>query len=428
MELLYKIYQKHSNICTDSRAVKKGDLFFALKGESFDGNKYASGALASGAAYAIIDNPDFKESDQYIVVEDVLKALQDLAAYHRNKFDIPVLGLTGSNGKTTTKELMAAILSQGYKVHATKGNFNNHIGVPLTLLSMPPDSELAVIEMGANHPLEIEFLCKIAQPTHGLVTNVGKAHLEGFGSFEGVCKTKAELYQWLAQTNGTTFVNTNEPFLDDLSEMVKKKIHYGDHTTPPLAKLIRASSPYVKLFIFNKETPVEVETNLVGAYNYNNILTAIAIGKYFNISSESIKMALENYTPQNNRSQVLEKDDNTFIMDAYNANPVSMEKALLSFSEMKNEGGEKIAIIGDMLELGDVSEAEHQKIVSLTATLHIDQMVFVGEEFGKVTNASNQLHFMDSSETKRWFSEQNFKKILVLLKGSRAIKLEIIKD
>lgn len=417
---LYNIYKKHPHVCTDSRAVKQGDLFFALRGDSFDGNKFAPGALEQGAAYVVIDDAQYKQDDRYILVEDVLQTLQELALYHRRRFKIPVFGLTGSNGKTTTKELIASVLKEKYKVHATSGNFNNHIGVPLTLLSMPVDTEIAVIEMGANHPGEIAFLCAIAEPTHGLITNVGKAHLEGFGSFEGVRKTKAEIFTWLAGIDGVGFVNQNEPYLEEMARAVRKKIFFGKDGRAELA----GASPFVEFFIAAGAEKVKVKTQIIGAYNFNNILTAITVGQFFDVPVKAIRLALENYLPQNNRSQLLEKDGNTYIMDAYNANPVSMEKALLSFSEMDQAGKRKIAIIGDMRELGSVSEEEHRKMVSLVQNLQIDTVVFVGPEFAKVTREGNYIHFDHAAEAKTWFQKQAPSGALILLKGSRGIRLE----
>ena len=417
---LYNIYQKHPNVCTDSRAVKQGDLFFALKGESFDGNKFAAGALEQGAAYVVIDDAQYKQDDRFILVEDVLQTVQELARHHRRQFTIPVLGLTGSNGKTTTKELIAAVLEQKYRIHATRGNFNNHIGVPLTLLSMPQDTELAVIEMGANHLREIAFLCAIAEPTHGLITNVGKAHLEGFGSFEGVRKTKAEIYNWLVGIDGVGFVNQNEPYLEEMAQAVQQKVFYGKDGVAELA----GASPFVEFFMTDGAEKVKVKTQIIGAYNFNNILTAITIGQFFGVPDEAIRSGLENYLPQNNRSQLMEKDGNTYIMDAYNANPVSMEKALLSFSEMDQAGKRKIAILGDMRELGSVSEEEHRKMVSLVQNLQIDTVVFVGPEFAKVTKEGNHIHFDHAAEAKTWFKKEAPSGALILLKGSRGIRLE----
>ena len=428
---LYQIYQKHSNICTDSRKVQEGDLFFALAGDNFDGNKFAAAALEKGAAYVVVDSPSICINDKYLLVKDTLLALQKLAQMHRTNFKIPIIGLTGSNGKTTTKELIAAILEQKYKIHATKGNFNNHIGVPLTLLSMPSNTEIAVIEMGANHLKEINFLCKIANPTHGLVNNVGKAHLEGFGSFEGVCQTKAELFEWLAAHKGTAFVNLDEKHLETLSANVDDRIFYQQvkkeqkSSTQELALLINAT-PFVKFSLFDKSERIIVQSHLIGDYNFNNILSAIAIAKYFDISNQAIKTAIENYKPQNNRSQFRKQGNNAFIMDAYNANPVSMEKALLSFSNMENQKGQKIAILGDMLELGAATEKEHQKIIDLSETLAIDQVVFVGIEFGKALEGTTFLHFKNVTATKKWFKAQQVSHATILLKGSRGIRLEEI--
>ncbi|KAA3625942.1 MAG: UDP-N-acetylmuramoyl-tripeptide--D-alanyl-D-alanine ligase [Bacteroidetes bacterium] len=418
---LYDIYKKHPVICTDSRKVEEGVLFFALKGDNFDGNKFAKAALEAGAAYVIVDDPNVAEGDGFILVNDVLETMQKLARHHRDQFDFPVIGLTGSNGKTTTKELLAAVLAQKYKVHATSGNFNNHIGVPLTLLSMPDDTEIAVIEMGANGLHEIGFLCGISAPTHGFVTNVGKAHLEGFGSFEGVIKTKAEIYDWLAENDGIGFVNQNESHLGEMASQVKEKILYGKGGKVSL----KGASPFVEIEIAAETGGIAVKTRLIGAYNFNNILTAITLGQFFNVPDSDIATALENYQPSNNRSQLLEKEGNTFIMDSYNANPVSMEKALMSFSDMEGKGRKKIAIVGDMLELGEVSEQEHNKIVQLAKAIDIDTCVFVGQEFGKTVDAE-QLHFKDSIEAKNWYEDQAFSNAMILLKGSRGIRLEQI--
>ncbi len=421
IERLYEIFKQHPEICTDSRKVKEGVLFFALKGDNFDGNKFAKAALEAGAAYVLVDDPNVVEGDGYILVENVLETMQQLARYHRDQFDFPVIGLTGSNGKTTTKELLAAILAQKYKVHATSGNFNNHIGVPLTLLSMPADTEIAVIEMGANGLHEIGFLCGISAPTHGFVTNVGKAHLEGFGSFEGVIRTKAEIYDWLAENDGIGFVNQNEPHLEDMASQVSNKIFYGKDGKVTL----KGASPFVEIEIATETGSIAVETRLIGAYNFNNILTAISVGQFFSVPESDMAIALENYHPSNNRSQLIEKDGITFIMDSYNANPVSMEKALLSFSDMESKGRKKIAIVGDMLELGEVSELEHNKIIQLVKELNMDTCVFVGQEFGKVVD-SGQIHFKDSRDAKNWYEDQAFSDVMVLLKGSRGIRLEHI--
>jgi UDP-N-acetylmuramoyl-tripeptide--D-alanyl-D-alanine ligase len=420
IETLYDIYQEHPEICTDSRKVSKGALFFALKGENFDGNKFAAAALEQGAAYAVIDDPQFEEDDRCILVEDVLKTLQALARYHRDQFSIPVLGLTGSNGKTTSKELIAAVLSKNYKVHATRGNYNNHIGVPLTLLAMPGDTEIAVIEMGANGLKEIGFLCAISAPTHGFVTNIGKAHLEGFGSVEGIIITKAEIYDWLAAHDGVGFVNQNEAHLEKMATGVKQRVFYGKDEAIQLT----GDSPFVEISITKETGKIPVKTKLIGGYNFNNLLTAITIGRYFGVADEAIKEALESYQPSNNRSQLMEKDGNTFIMDAYNANPDSMEKALVSFSGMDRKGRQKIAIIGDMLELGENSESEHRKIVELLDNLDIDNTIFIGPEFGRIVQGSNCLQFDVAEAARDWFVDQDFYGALILLKGSRGIRLE----
>ncbi len=420
IETLYEIYRKHPVICTDSRKVSEGSIFFALKGENFDGNKFAAAAIDQGAAYAVVDDPQVATNEKCILVSDVLATLQKLARHHRDQFDIPVLGLTGSNGKTTTKELVSAVLSEKYKIHATSGNFNNHIGVPLTLLSMPEDTEIAVIEMGANGLKQIEFLCQICAPTHGFVTNIGKAHLEGFGSVEGIIITKAEIYDWLAAHDGVGFINQNELHLEEMAAAVAKKVRYGKDDQVTLI----STAPFVEISMSTPAGDMAIKTQLVGAYNFNNLLTAIAVGRFFEVPDTSVKKALEHYQPSNNRSQLIQKDGNTYIMDAYNANPVSMEKALESFSLMDREGRQKIAIIGHMLELGESSESEHRKIVQWSDSLDIDLTVFVGAEFGRVVQDSGRLYFDVAEMARDWFRQQKFSNILVLLKGSRGIRLE----
>lgn len=422
VKTLHDLFLQYPDVCTDSRKAKPGTLFFALKGENFDGNKFTASALKAGAAYAVVDDPQYVVDDRCILVTDVLKTLQALARYHRDRFSIPVLGLTGSNGKTTTKELVAAVLSKKYKVHATGGNFNNHIGVPLTLLAMPEDTEIAVIEMGANGLKEIGFLCSISAPSHGFVTNVGKAHLEGFGSFQGVITTKAEIYDWLASHDGVGFVNKNEPHLEQMAADVKQKEFYGKSEEVKL----KGASPFVEISITTENAEMPVKTQLIGGYNFNNLLTAVTIGRYFEVPDVAIKEALEAYQPSNNRSQLMEKNGNTFIMDAYNANPVSMEKALVSFSEMERNGRQKIAIVGDMLELGEVSAEEHHKIVALSDALDLDRIVLVGPEFGKVLADSSHMHFDDAEAARQWFTDEKITNSIILLKGSRGIGLEQI--
>jgi len=428
LEQLYEQYLTCPKVITDSRQITPGALFFALKGERFNGNQFAEKALADGASFAIIDEPEYKKSDRYVLVDDALKTLQELARHHRRQFDIPLLAITGSNGKTTTKELISAILSAQYPTHFTKGNFNNHIGVPLTLLAMPPETKVAVIEMGANHVGEIDFLCQIAQPTHGLITNIGRAHLEGFGGIEGVKKAKSELYRYLEKHNGVAFVNLDEPFLDALSQGIKHRVFYQKSERPdpnlgPFETVLLASQPYIKVaFADEKQNLVEVQTRLIGAYNFNNIMTALAVGRYFKVPSQKIKHALENYVPKNNRSQVITHDTNTIILDAYNANPSSMEQALLNFSKMTTP--KKVVIMGDMLELGNYSLQEHTHILEKAVSLNFDLVITVGEIFGSIPAASKVTHFKNTAAMRAWLRQHPFEHTAFLLKGSRGIGLE----
>lgn len=429
IEHLYELYLAHSNISTDSRKITPDCLFFALKGESFDGNRFAAQALAAGAAYAIVDDKTVVENDRFLLVEDVLKALQDLAHFHRMQLHIPLIAITGSNGKTTTKELVAAVLSAHYPAFATSGNLNNHIGVPLSLLSIGPKTEVAVIEMGANHQGEIDFLCQIAAPSHGLITNIGKAHLEGFGGIEGVKKGKSELYRWLASSNGTAFINRDEAFLEDLAKPVAKKVFYKRSTQPTLAEVdlevqLLATQPFIQVAFLDRKTGnlQEVNTQLFGAYNFNNVMTAIALGKYFKVPADKIAQAIEAYVPSNNRSQLLEKAGNHFVLDAYNANPSSMRQAILSFRAM--EGKNKIALLGDMLELGEESLFEHEQIAQLAQMQHFEQVILVGANFQKVAEQYHLLHFPDVLSLKKWFEQQGFSDRYFLIKGSRGMQLE----
>lgn len=423
---LYQIYLQHPSICTDNRKVKQGDLFFALKGERFDGNQFAAGAIDSGAAYAIVDDPNIAINDQYILVDDVLTTLQQLATHHRLQFNIPIIGITGSNGKTTTKELVSCVLNQSYKIHATKGNFNNHIGVPLTLLAMPLDTTLAVIEMGANKLHEIGELCAIAQPNYGLITNVGKAHLEGFGSFEGVKATKSELYHWLTDHQGVAFVNADEAHLPTLSKAVGKRQFYGSQQA---FELIPRITPIVEQLFTSaqfewKNKQYNIKSQLYGSYNFNNIMTAITLGLYFKVPAEAIKSAIEKYTPSNNRSQIKHIGNNTFVMDAYNANPVSMKKSIDSFTALPTTNQTKLPILGDMLELGEVSTIEHQNIINYLAQLDFKQVLLVGAEMNKTTIPANFKSFVNCEDLNKWLKEKQFNNHIFLLKGSRSIGLE----
>ncbi len=419
IEELYSIYLKNRIISTDSRQIIAGSLFFALKGDSFDGNKYAGIAVESGAAYAVIDNPAYTGKNT-LLVNNVLDALQQLALMHRRTFNIPVIAVTGSNGKTTTKELINAVLSQQYKVTATKGNLNNHIGVPLTLLNMTDETELAIIEMGANHQLEIESYCRIAEPTHGLITNIGKAHLGGFGGYKGVIKAKTELYAWLRNSGGTVFVNADNPLLiEHTSEM--KSVLYGTKEGFFTQGKAMNTASILELEWFADNYKINIQTNLVGIYNFENVLAAICIGTFFNVPADEIKSAINTYQPSNSRSQALKTDRNSIILDAYNANPTSMQLAIENFRLI--DAPNKMVILGDMLELGDESPAEHQAIVKLVNESGFKSAIFVGPDFSMAAADIFQC-FSNSDEAFLWLMKQQIKDFTILVKGSRGIKME----
>jgi UDP-N-acetylmuramoyl-tripeptide--D-alanyl-D-alanine ligase len=423
---LYQLFQNCNRVSTDSRTVQENDLFIALSGERFDGNQFAESALEKGAKYAVIDHEIHKKDERYILVDDALESLQTLAHHHRQQFKIPVIGVTGSNGKTTTKELMASVLSSHYRTHFTKGNFNNHIGVPLTLLAMPEDTEVAIIEMGMNHLGEIAALCEIADPTHGLITNIGKAHLEGVGGIEGVKKAKSELYDYLKAKKRLLFVNRDEQFLWELAgETHRKKLAYSSDPEKAAHSIYQVIpetfEPTVKVrFRDDLGNVVPVKTQLMGEYNFHNVMTAIAIGQYFKVSPLKIKAAIEQYASSNNRSQWVQIDTNNFLLDAYNANPTSMLNVLKYFHQYKAD--QKIAVLGDMLELGKESQSEHQYILQQAEQLDFDQIILVGQHFKAC--ASDHLHFADVSDLINWFEEQQFEDTTFLLKGSRGVQLE----
>ncbi|MCB0661454.1 MAG: UDP-N-acetylmuramoyl-tripeptide--D-alanyl-D-alanine ligase [Saprospiraceae bacterium] len=427
LEDLYEIYRGHPNVVIDSRKVEKGCLFFALKGANFDGNQFAVDAIEKGAAYAIIDNREYKNHDHCILVDDVLKMLQALATRHRRSFTCPVIGLTGSNGKTTTKELIARVLETKYNVHYTKGNFNNHIGVPLTLLSMHPDTEIAVIEMGANHQGEIDFLSRIAEPSHGLITNIGKAHLEGFGGIEGVKKGKSELYRFLHETGGTAFINLDEKFLDDLLPIGTKRIAYSSNPegTPEFSFKLAKEKPSLEVaFTGNSADYFEIQSGLTGIYNYANIITAATLGLYFKIPCVQIKSGIESYIPDNNRSQIVQKEGYRLILDAYNANPTSMLASLQNFMAM--DAPNKVAILGEMLELGESSPAEHEAIALEAQNANFESLVFVGEGFKSIASAMDLIWFENAAAVKAWIDNQDLIGKTIFLKGSRGVGLERI--
>ncbi|MBE0424523.1 MAG: UDP-N-acetylmuramoyl-tripeptide--D-alanyl-D-alanine ligase [Lutibacter sp.] len=412
---LYQLYTQTYLVDTDTRKIRKGAIFFALKGDNFNGNEFAEKSLKSGANYAVIDEEKYKADAKTILVENVLETLQKLANFHRKQLAIPIISLTGSNGKTTTKELINAVLSKKYATMATAGNLNNHIGVPLTLLSMTPKTEIGIVEMGANHLKEIEFLCKIAEPTYGLITNFGKAHLEGFGSVEGVVKAKSELYDFLRLNNGTVFINTD----DELQLKQSNGINAVEFSNM-VVKFMEAN-PFVKVQFKN----VIIESKLIGKYNYNNIAVAVAVGNHFNVSETDIKNAIENYIPANNRSQLIQKGSNKIILDAYNANPSSMQAALENFAQLKDEN--KVVFLGDMFELGKDSKTEHEKIANLVTSYHFSKVFLIGKAFS-ATNAKNAFVSESYESFKNSTNYSNINNATILIKGSRGMALERLLD
>ena len=418
IEEIYKIYQQHPFVQTDSRKLQNDEIFFALKGPNFNGNDFAKKALELGAAYVVADEDIDAEDNRIIKVDDVLQTLQQLAKYHREQFDIPFIAITGSNGKTTTKELIHEVLSTTYKTYTTKGNLNNHIGIPLTILKIKPDAEMAVIEMGANHLNEIAGYCAYAKPLYGLITNIGKAHLEGFGGVENVKKGKGELFDYLKTHNGTAFVNTDDNSVFDLGKEVKNAIYYGSNSENIKGKIVK-NNPFIEVEI-GGQSSFNIKTNLVGAYNLPNILAATCIGKYFKVDDENIKKAIENYHPSNSRSQLIQKDSNTIILDAYNANPGSMKAAIENFANM--EGNKKILLLGSMMELGADSEKEHAAIISLINKYQWYAVVLVGENFREIIN--NYINLENSTEARDWLKKTDPKNSLILIKGSRSMQME----
>ncbi|QEC80488.1 UDP-N-acetylmuramoyl-tripeptide--D-alanyl-D-alanine ligase [Mucilaginibacter ginsenosidivorax] len=441
---LYQLYLQHPVISTDTRKIAAGSLFFALKGDKFDANTFAQQAIAAGAAYAVIDNPAYQLGDNYLLVADVLTALQDLARHHRRQLSIPVIGLTGTNGKTTTKELINAVLSQHFKTQATQGNLNNHIGVPLTILTIDASHQMAVIEMGANHQKEIELLCTIAQPSHGLITNVGKAHLEGFGGVEGVKKGKGELYDYLAprppeggvsSPGGVTFINSDDQTLLDMAAARKLSnvVYYGTNTIDDLVsgQLIE-NSPLLALEYTNNKTgqSYTVKTQLTGAYNLHNILAAIAIGSYFNIPAEQINAGIEGYQPKNNRSQIVKTASNTLICDYYNANPSSMFVAIENVGKL--QAPRKVLILGDMFEMGPESAAEHASVIQKALDTPVDERIFIGKDFAAAAQSIDHGLWTMGQNTCYATAEDAIAALkaspithsTILIKGSRGMALE----
>lgn len=425
---IQQIYSKYveckQKISTDSRNIIPGSMFFALKGNNFNGNKYAKEALEKGACIGIVDEKDYYIEGEMFLVEDVLHTLQQLACYHRTQLDIPIIAIAGSNGKTTTKELLYAVLSTQYNTFATRGNLNNHIGLPLSVLSIKKEHEIAVIEMGANHPGEIKQLSEIAQPEYGIITNIGKEHLEGFKNLEGVKKANGELFDYLSDKNGKAFVNVDDLDIIDISKNIRGIIGYGTKEEAYCQGILKQSFPFVTLEYQMGKASVLVQSQLPGKYNFENILASICIGKYFEISDDNIVKAIKNYVPANNRSQLIRQGTNTYILDAYNANPSSMKAAIESFLEM--DGERKIVILGDMLEIGEESYKEHLETTSLLKDKKLDQIYLVGKEFEKVKNNIDCKHFDDVNSLKKFLQKQKYNNTQFLIKGSRLMKLELL--
>lgn len=412
---LYSHFLQSMSVCTDTRKIKNGDIFFALKGNNFNGNEFALQALEQGAAIAVIDEDVNSNDERLFKVDDVLTTLQALAKHHRQQFNIPFIAITGSNGKTTTKELVSTVLAAHYKTYTTQGNLNNHIGVPLTLLSIKHDAEMAVIEMGANHQKEIESYCQYTLPNYGLITNCGKAHLEGFGGVEGVKKGKGELYDFLRANNGTAFVYWDYDYLQQMSAGINSIVKYGTKEGVVVGN-VKESNPFLQVSV-NEQI---ISTHLVGDYNLPNVLVAVAIGKYFNVPDEKIKSAIENYIPSNSRSQLIEKDSNKIILDAYNANPSSMKLAIENFAKL--DASNKILMLGAMMELGEESIAEHQSIVELIEKYNWQNVVLVGGDFSKTKHSFTFLN--NSVEAAEWYKQQQFHNANILIKGSRSMQME----
>ncbi len=423
MELneLYKLYKQSYLITTNTRSNLKNSIFFSLKGDNFNGNTYAEIALKKGANYAIVDEKKYQTSERIILVNDSLKTLQDLSSYHRKQLNIPIVALTGSNGKTTTKELIHTVLNQEFECVATQGNLNNHIGVPLTLLSMTPDTEIGVVEMGANHHDEIDFLCNIAHPDFGYITNFGRVHLEGFGSLTGVIEAKTEMYRYLQKRDKNIFINANDPIQIKETEGMQTITFCAEKSNFPI-QFIKAN-PFVKVRFNNKL----VTSKLIGKYNFTNIAAAISIGSYMDIPDDKIVEAIENYVPTNNRSQIIKKGTNQIILDAYNANPNSMEVAIENLSQLTAKN--KIAILGDMFEVGEGSVKEHEKVVELTQNSSINKTYFIGNIFSEIDIQSPKIiQFNTFDDFKNSFESYQFSNAIILIKASRGMALERVID
>ena len=422
---LYKYFLECGKVTTDTRDCPEGSMFIALKGASFNGNTFASQAIANGCRYAVVDEAEYAgdAEGRILLVDDCLKALHDLAAWHRRALGTRMIGITGTNGKTTTKELIAAVLKEKYNVLYTQGNLNNHIGVPLTLLKLTPEHEIAVVEMGANHPGEIKTLVNIACPDYGIITNVGKAHLEGFGSFEGVIRTKGELYDYLRSNGGKIFIQNENPYLNSIAGGLEC-IRYGAEDGLYVSGKVLSCSPFLTFGWKSEGKTYEVQTHLIGSYNVDNALAAVAIGRYFGVDDDAICHALSSYEPRNNRSQLVEAGGNRFVIDAYNANPTSMAAALENFRMI--DAGHKMVILGDMKELGEASLEEHQKVVDMLSRYCFDRVILVGPEFGKTANAFE--HYSNADDVYQVLSSAMPKGYMILIKGSNSMKLAALAE
>jgi UDP-N-acetylmuramoyl-tripeptide--D-alanyl-D-alanine ligase len=417
---IYNHFLSCTGISTDTRKIDQGTMFFALKGANFNGNEFAKDALEKGASYAVIDEEKYKVSEKYILVEDVLTALQQLANFHRRTLNIPIIGITGSNGKTTSKELINAVLGKKFKTYATKGNLNNHIGIPLTLLAMTKEIEIGIVEMGANHQKEIEGYCKVAEPNYGMITNIGKAHLEGFGGPEGVKKGKGELYDYLLQTNGVAFINSKNEILKTMNKF-SSPIMYPDEKDFYHCQYLD-SAPFVRIKAEDGEI---VSTQLIGKYNFENIAAALCIGKYFKVPSSDANAAVASYVPSNNRSQMVQRGTNEIILDAYNANPSSVKAAVENFVQIKKE--KKVIILGDMFELGNDSRKEHESVGRLLSSLNVNGIILVGKEMKAAKDFCHHAnYFPDKKLLEEYLTKNRFSNTEILIKGSRGMGLETL--
>jgi len=418
---IYLLFKEYPVVVTDTRKIVSNSIFFALKGDNFNGNKFALLAVDKGCKYAIVDEEEYVVDDRFILVDDVLWTLQYLAREHRRQLGIPILAITGTNGKTTTKELIHEVLKRKFQTVATIGNLNNHIGVPLTLLSMNKDTEFGIVEMGANHPYEIKKLCEITEPDYGIITNVGKAHLEGFGSFEGVMKTKKELYDFLFQNGGKVFINADNDYLAEMLDD-QETISYGNSEKAfSKAKFLQAE-PYLVLEIRSAVGKLYVKTKLIGAYNFENALAAVTVGRYFEIDEIEIKNALEDYVPSNNRSQLKKTEKNILFLDAYNANPTSMKLAIENFAGMSQKN--KVVILGDMLELGSDTHKEHLDLLQVIQDHNLQNVFLVGDIFTEVNSNKRFKTFRSTSDLITELEKAELLNQYILIKGSRGIRLE----